>query len=41
MVVLFFIGAGVLYFSDRENSVEQLFMDAAEQVREAANPPLL
>lgn len=39
-IFLLSIAAGALYYSDHENSVEQLFMEAAEQVREAANPPL-
>ncbi|MBR5403274.1 MAG: serine/threonine protein kinase [Bacteroidales bacterium] len=39
-LILLVAGAAVLYYSNRENSVEQLFMDAAEQVREAANPSL-
>ena len=37
-IAIFVTGAGILYYSNRENSVERLFMDAAEQVREAANP---
>ena len=37
-IAIFAAGAGILYYSNRENSVERLFMDAAEQVREAANP---
>lgn len=39
-LVTFAAVAGALFYSNRENSVEQLFMDAAEQVREASNPSL-
>jgi hypothetical protein len=39
-LVTFAAAAGALFYSNRENSVEQLFMDAAEQVREASNPSL-